>query len=85
MLAIRDLFPPAEAAWRVPLVLLTSMGGMAFGSWFAGALYDHFGYYAPAFGAGVLFNLANLSVVGFLVVRQGRPGRRQDAAALAAG
>ncbi|HVB67168.1 MAG TPA: MFS transporter [Acetobacteraceae bacterium] len=85
VLAIRDLFPPAEAAWRVPLVLLTSMGGMAFGSWFAGALYDHFGYYAPAFGAGVLFNLANLSVVGFLVARQGRPGRRQDAAALAAG
>lgn len=71
VLAVRDLFPAVEAAWRVPLVLFTSMGGMAFGSWFAGALYDHYGYYAPAFGAGVLFNLANLSVVGFLVVRQG--------------
>ena len=76
VLAIRDLFPPEQASWRVPLVLFTSMGGMAFGSWFAGALYDHFGYYAPAFGAGVLFNLANLTVVGFLVVRQGRPGGR---------
>ena len=43
---------------------------MAIGSWFAGTLYDHFGYYAPAFGAGVLFNLANLAVVGFLVARQ---------------
>ena len=34
--------------------------GMAFGSWLAGELYDHFGFYAPAFGVGVLFNLANL-------------------------
>ena len=25
---------------------LYSMGGMAFGSWFAGALYDRFGFYA---------------------------------------
>jgi len=25
---------------------------MAFGGWFAGALYDHFGFYAPAFAAG---------------------------------
>jgi len=42
---------------------------MAFGSWLGGALYDRFGYYAPAFGTGVLFNLANLVVVGFLVSR----------------
>ncbi len=70
VVAIRDLFPSAEASWRVPLVLFTSMGGMAFGSWFAGRLYDHFGYYAPAFGSGVLFNIANLALVGFLVLRQ---------------
>jgi predicted MFS family arabinose efflux permease len=49
------------------------MSGMAFGSWFAGMLYDDFGYYAPAFGAGVLFNLANLAVITFLVLRQARP------------
>ncbi len=83
VLAVRDLFPSAEAAWRVPLVLFTAMGGMAFGSWFAGALFDRFGFYAPAFGAGVLFNLANLSVVGFLLTRQGRAGGRA-AVALAA-
>jgi hypothetical protein len=51
------------------------MSGMAFGGWFAGALYDHFGFYAPAFVAGALFNLANLSVVGFLVVQQARQSR----------
>jgi MFS family permease len=67
--AIRDLFPAAEASWRIPLVLFTAMGGMAFGAWFAGLLYDHFGYYAPAFGVGVAFNIVNLLIVGFLVLR----------------
>jgi MFS family permease len=70
VIAIRDLFPSAQASWRIPLLLFTAMSGMAFGSWFAGRLFDHFGYYAPAFGSGVLFNLANLGLVGFLVLRQ---------------
>ncbi|MBS0222196.1 MAG: MFS transporter [Proteobacteria bacterium] len=67
--AVRDHFPASEASWRIPLTLFTAMSGMAFGSWFAGALYDHFGYYAPAFGVGVVFNLLNLGMIGFLVLR----------------
>jgi len=59
----------------VPTLLFTGMSGMAFGGWFAGALYDHFGFYAPAFAAGAVFNLANLAVIGFLVVRQTRQSR----------
>jgi MFS family permease len=74
VLVVRELYPSSEASWRVPMVLFVSMGGMAFGSWFAGALYDHFGYYAPAFAVGVTFNLANLSVIGFLLARQGLKG-----------
>jgi MFS family permease len=70
IVAIRELFPSSEAAWRVPTFFFLGMSGMAFGSWFAGALYDHFGYYAPAFAAGVFFNLANLVVIGLLVARQ---------------
>lgn len=73
--AIRELFPASEASWRMPLTLFTAMSGMAFGSWFAGALYDHFGYYAWAFGISVLFNLLNLTIVGFLVLRTGGTGR----------
>jgi MFS family permease len=76
VLAVRELFPSAEASWRVPTLLFTSMCGMAFGGWFAGALYDTFGFYAPAFAAGALFNLANLLVIGFLVMRQARQPRR---------
>jgi MFS family permease len=70
VVAIRELFPSSEAAWRVPTFFFVGMSGMAFGSWLAGALYDHFGFYAPAFATGVFFNLANLVVVGFLVARQ---------------
>jgi MFS family permease len=80
--AIRDLFPAAQASWRIPLTLFTAMSGMAFGSWFAGALYDHFGYYAPAFGVGVAFNLLNLAIIGFLVLRF--LGARRSAALSAA-
>ena len=72
---IRDLFPASEASWRIPLTLFTAMSGMAFGSWFAGALYDHFGYYAPAFGTGVAFNVMNLLIIGFLVARTSRARR----------
>jgi MFS family permease len=81
VLAVRDLFPSREAAWRVPTVLFTAMCGMAFGSWLGGALYDHFGYYAPAFATGVVFNLGNLVVIGALVLRQRGQSRLVPAAA----
>ena len=81
VVAIRDLFPSSEASWRVPLFLFTGMSGMAFGSWLAGMLYDRFGFYAPAFGAGVVFNLANLTVIGFLIARQWGLRRHRVAAA----
>jgi MFS family permease len=74
VIAIRELYPSREASWRVPSMLFVGMSGMAFGGWFAGALYDHFGFYAPAFAVGALFNLVNLALVGFLVLRQGWAG-----------
>jgi MFS family permease len=81
--AIRDLFPSAEASWRIPTVLFTAMSGMAFGSWFAGALYDRFGFYGPAFASGVAFNILNLVIIGFLVSRLPRGEKRQFASARA--
>jgi MFS family permease len=70
VLALRELFPASEASWRIPTLLLFSGLGMASGGWLAGLLYDHFGYYAPAFAAGIGSNLLNLVVVGTLVARQ---------------
>lgn len=67
--AIRDLFPSEEASWRIPTVLFTAMSGMGVGSWLGGMMYDHFGSYSAAFATGVLFNIFNLAIVGFLVSR----------------
>ncbi len=72
VLAIREFFPVHDAAWRIPILLLFSGGGMAAGGWVAGALYDYFGFYAPAFATGIGFNLLNLALVGTLVFRQQR-------------
>jgi MFS family permease len=70
VLAVRELFPASEASWRIPTLLLFSGFGMAAGGWIAGLLYDHFGYYAPAFAVGVGANVLNILVVGVLVARQ---------------
>jgi MFS family permease len=66
----RELFPASEASWRIPTLLLFSGSGMALGGWLAGLLYDHFGYYAPAFTAGIGANIINLLLIGLLVARQ---------------
>jgi MFS family permease len=70
VLAVRELFPASEASWRIPTLLLFSGFGMASGGWIAGLLYDHFGYYAPAFATGIGANILNLLVIGVLVARQ---------------
>jgi MFS family permease len=76
VLAVRELFPAAEAAWRVPTLLLFSGSGMAAGGWLAGFLYDRFGFYGAAFMVGLMFNLANLLVIGALVLRRQHTLRR---------
>ena len=70
VLAVRELFPASEASWRIPTFLLFSGGGMALGGWLAGLLYDHLGYYAPAFAVGIGANILNLLIVGVLVGRK---------------
>ena len=70
VLALREFFPAREAGWRVPILLCMSGFGMASGGWVAGLIYDHFGYYAPAFGFGLAVNAVNLVLVGTLVARR---------------
>jgi MFS family permease len=72
VLTVRELFPAAQASWRIPILLLCSGSGMATGGWLAGVLYDHYGYYGPAFAAGIVVNLLNLTIIGTLVVRYHR-------------
>lgn len=68
VMAVREYFPASEASWRVPTVLLGGYAGMAVGGWGAGAVFDGFGSYGPAFTTGILFNLLNLLLVGLLMM-----------------
>jgi MFS family permease len=84
VITVRDYYPTKEASWRVPTVLFAGYVGMAAGGWGAGALYDHFGFYGPAFAAGILFSLLNLIVLGALYfaticrAKQGAPEASQQ-------
>jgi MFS family permease len=70
VVAVRDLFPAAEASWRVPTVLLFSGSGMAAGGWLAGVIYDYAGFYGAAFAVGIVVNLLHIIVIGTLVLRR---------------
>lgn len=70
VLALRELYPASQAAWRIPTLLLFTGSGMALGGWLAGALYDFFGSYVPAFATGVGANAINLLLIGTLLARR---------------
>ena len=70
VLALRELYPASQAAWRIPTILLFTGSGMALGGWLAGALYDFFGSYVPAFATGVGANAINLLLIGTLLARR---------------
>jgi MFS family permease len=70
VLASRELFPVGEAYWRIPTLLLCSGSGMATGGWLGGILYDHFGFYAPAFATGVAVSVINFLIVSTLAFRR---------------
>ena len=72
VLASRELFPVEDAYWRMPTLLLCSGWGMASGGWLAGLLYDHYGFYAPAFAAGLAANAVNFLIVCLLALRRSR-------------
>ena len=70
MLALRELYPASQAAWRIPTLLLFTGSGMALGGWLAGAIYDYSGSYVPAFATGVGANAVNLLLIGTLLSRR---------------
>ena len=60
-----------ELGVRVATVITTSLFGMAFGGWVSGAIFDATGSYKVAFVNGILWNLLNLSIAGWLLWRSG--------------
>ncbi|MDB5602451.1 MAG: major facilitator superfamily protein [Xanthobacteraceae bacterium] len=66
---IREYFPPRDAATRLGIVLMATLVGMALGGWMSGAIFDLTGSYQAAFLNGIAWNLLNLSIIGWLLLR----------------
>jgi MFS family permease len=69
---IREYFPPREAGTRIGLVIMATLFGMALGGWMSGALFDFYGSYRAAFANGLAWNLLNVTVATWLLLRSGR-------------
>jgi MFS family permease len=70
---VREHFPPAETGVRVGVVLMATLFGMALGGWLSGVIFDLTGSYQAAFLNGLGWNLVNVSIMAWLLLRGRRP------------
>jgi MFS family permease len=68
-LIVREYFSPQDAGIRTGVALMFALFGMALGGWMSGAIFDLTGSYRAAFANGFLWNLLNLAIVGWLLIR----------------
>lgn len=73
---VREYFAAGEAGMRVGIALMATLIGMALGGWMSGVIYDLTQSYQAAFVNGILWNLLNVSIVGWLLFRRERIARR---------
>lgn len=66
---IREYLPAKEAGVRIGIVMSATILGMAFGGYVSGLIYDLFASYRVAFLNGLAWNLINLAVVSWLMLR----------------
>lgn len=64
---VREYFSPKEAGARIGVIMMATMFGMAFGGWMSGVIFDWTGAYQTAFVHGIIWNLINISIVGWLL------------------
>jgi MFS family permease len=69
---VREYFPPREAGTRIGLVIMATLFGMALGGWMSGAIFDVAGSYRAAFLNGLAWNLLNVTIATWLLLRSGR-------------
>jgi MFS family permease len=70
---VREHFPAAEAGARVGMVLMCTLLGMALGGWMSGQVFDLTGSYRAAFANGFAWNLLNVAIAAFLLLRSRPP------------
>ena len=66
---VREAMPASQAATRVGIVILGTIGGMSLGGWLSGVIFDATGSYRAAFVNGVAWNLFNVAIVTWLLLR----------------
>jgi MFS family permease len=71
-LIVREFFSPREAGARIGTVIMATLFGMALGGWMSGAIFDLTGSYDAAFVNGIIWNLLNVSIAAWLLVRSTR-------------
>jgi MFS family permease len=69
---IREHFPAGEVGTRIGIVLMATLFGMALGGWMSGVIFDLTGSYMAAFVNGLAWNLVNVAIVAWLLLRPGR-------------
>src|SRR5215468_3134826 len=74
-IVVREYFSPREAGTRVGVVVGATLLGMALGGWMSGAIFDLTGSYRATFVNAAVWNLFNLSIVLWLLLRSLRAGR----------
>jgi len=68
-IVVREYFAPGEAGARVGTVLMATLLGMALGGWMSGAIFDLTGSYRAAFVNGFAWNLLNIAIIAWLLMR----------------
>ena len=68
-IVVREYFPPREAGVRVGIVLMSTLLGMALGGWMSGAIFDLTGSYRAAFVNGFAWNVLNIAIIAWLLMR----------------
>ena len=66
---IREYLPAREAGRRIGLVIFATIGGMAFGGWVSGWIYDLTASYQVALLNGIAWNLVNMAVMSLILWR----------------
>src|SRR3981081_312810 len=66
---VRESMPASEAATRAGIVILASVGGMSFGGWVSGVIFDATGSYGAAFLNGLAWNALNITIMVSLLIR----------------
>ncbi|HEY0302897.1 MAG TPA: MFS transporter, partial [Rhizomicrobium sp.] len=66
---VREYFSPQQASTRVGLVIMATILGMALGGWLSGVIFDLTGSYQIAFLNGLGWNLVNVTIMAWLLIR----------------